>query len=94
MMVGDALELINNFYVDPVDRDDLLTAAMDGMTGILDDHSSFIPGDAYESFQDSINQEFAGIGPCPLCVRTPTSFPQSVLRRHVRPRSTRLWSTP
>ena len=22
MMVGDALELINNFYVDPVDRDE------------------------------------------------------------------------
>ncbi len=62
MMVGDALELINNFYVDPVDRDDLLTAAMDGMTGILDEHSSFIAGDAYVSFQDSINQEFAGIG--------------------------------
>ncbi len=62
MMVGDALELINNFYVDPVDRDNLLTAAMNGMTGQLDEHSSFIPGDAYESFQDSINQEFAGIG--------------------------------
>jgi carboxyl-terminal processing protease len=62
MMVGDALDLINNFYVDPVDRDDLLTAAMNGMTGQLDEHSSFIPGDAYESFQDSINQEFAGIG--------------------------------
>ncbi len=62
MMVGDALELINNFYVDPVDRDDLLTAAMNGMTGMLDDHSSFIPSGAYESFQDSINQEFAGIG--------------------------------
>ena len=35
---------------------------MNGMTGQLDEHSSFIPGDAYESFQDSINQEFAGIG--------------------------------
>ena len=79
MMVGDALELINNFYVDPVDRDDLLTAAMNGMTGMLDDHSSFIPGEAYESFQDSISQEFAGIGifveqldpDQPVRVRTP-----------------------
>ena len=35
---------------------------MDGLTGSLDQHSSFIPGDAYDSFQDSINQEFAGIG--------------------------------
>lgn len=62
MIVGDALDLINTFYVDPVDDEKLLIAAMDGMTGSLDQHSSFIPGEAYESFQDSINQEFAGIG--------------------------------
>ena len=62
MMVGDALELIDIYYVDEVKTKDLLTAAMDGMTGSLDQHSSFIPGDAYDSFQDSINQEFAGIG--------------------------------
>ncbi|QDT13763.1 S41 family peptidase [Planctomycetes bacterium K23_9] len=62
MMVGDALELINQNYVDPVEVDDLLTAAMNGMTDALDENSSFIPGDQYESFQNSINQEFAGIG--------------------------------
>ena len=62
MIVGDALELINAYYVEPTDTKDLLTAAMDGLTGSLDQHSSFIPGDAYDSFQDSINQEFAGIG--------------------------------
>ena len=62
IMVGDALDMIDRYYVDPVDKDSLLTAAMDGMTGSLDEHSSFIPGDAYESFRDSINQEFAGIG--------------------------------
>ena len=62
MMVGDALELIDIYYVDEVDDKELLSAAMNGMTSSLDQHSSFIPGDAYESFQDSINQEFAGIG--------------------------------
>ena len=62
MIVGDAVELINAYYVEPTDTKDLLTAAMDGLTGSLDQHSSFIPGDAYDSFQDSINQEFAGIG--------------------------------
>ena len=62
IMVGDAIEMINMHYVDPVDADDLLTAAMNGMTASLDENSSFIPGDAYESFQDSISQEFAGIG--------------------------------
>ena len=62
MMVGDALEMINSYYVDPVEDQDLLTAAMNGMTASLDEHSSYIPGDAYETFQNSINQEFAGIG--------------------------------
>ena len=62
LMVGNALDLIRQHYVDPVDADDLLTSAMEGMTGILDENSTYIPGGAYTSFQDSINQEFAGIG--------------------------------
>ena len=62
MMVGDALEMIDTYYVDPVDQDKLLIAAMNGMTATLDEHSEFIPRDDYESFQDSIHQEFAGIG--------------------------------
>ena len=62
MLVGDALQLIDNYYVDPVDEDQLLIAAMDGMTATLDEHSEYIPREDYESFQDSINQEFAGIG--------------------------------
>jgi carboxyl-terminal processing protease len=62
MMVGDALELINNYYVDPVDDEQLLIAAMNGMTSELDENSEYIPIQDYESFQDSINQEFAGIG--------------------------------
>ncbi len=62
MIVGEALAQIDNYYVDSVEKDALLTAAMDGMTSILDEHSEYIPGDDYQSFQDSIQQEFAGIG--------------------------------
>ena len=62
MMVGDALQMIHQFYVDPVDEKELLIAAMNGMTSTLDQHSEFIPIDSYESFQDSMDQEFAGIG--------------------------------
>ncbi|MGI9474145.1 MAG: S41 family peptidase [Rubripirellula sp.] len=62
MMVGDALELIDAYYVDPVDKEQLLISAMNGMTSTLDDHSEYIPQEDYESFQDNINQEFAGIG--------------------------------
>jgi carboxyl-terminal processing protease len=62
MIVGEAMDLIDSYYVDPVDADNLLKAAMDGMTGTLDQHSEYIAREEYESFQDSINQEFAGIG--------------------------------
>ena len=60
--VGDALELIHTYYVDPVDQRELLAAAMDGMTSKLDAHSEYIPAQEFESFQDNIDQEFAGIG--------------------------------
>lgn len=62
LVVSDALNLIDAYYVDPVESDDLLIAAMDGMTSKLDEHSEYIPREDYESFQENINQEFAGIG--------------------------------
>ena len=62
LFVGDALDLIDNYYVDEVDKEALLIAAMDGMTAQLDQHSDYIPADEFENFQHNINQEFAGIG--------------------------------
>ena len=62
LVVGDALNLIDAYYVEPVDRDDLLKSAMTGLTSGLDQHSEFISNDDYVNFQDSIHQEFAGIG--------------------------------
>lgn len=62
MIVGDALNMIDAFYVDPVDSEKLLLSALSGMTSTLDENSEYIPGEAYVSFQDTINQEFAGIG--------------------------------
>ncbi len=62
MIVGNALDLIDAYYVDPVEKDQLLISAMDGMTSTLDQHSEYIPQQEYESFQDTLNQEFAGIG--------------------------------
>ncbi|KLU03599.1 Carboxyl-terminal protease [Rhodopirellula islandica] len=62
MMVGEALEMIDRFYVEPVDRRTLLTSAMAGMTSTLDQHSEYIPPVSYQAFQDTIHQEFAGIG--------------------------------
>lgn len=61
-IVGEAIELIESNYVDPVDRQKLVMAAMEGVVTQLDEHSSYFAVDAYESFQDSMHQEFAGIG--------------------------------
>ncbi len=62
LYVADALNLIDAYYVDPVEPSQLLSAALQGMTDTLDEHSSFIPSEALTTFHDSINQEFAGIG--------------------------------
>lgn len=62
MMVGEAIEMIDRYYVEPVDRRELLTSAMAGMTSTLDQHSEYIPPVSYQAFQDTIQQEFAGIG--------------------------------
>ena len=62
MIVGNALDMIDAYYVDPIEKDELLISAMDGMTSTLDQHSEYIPQQEYESFQDTLNQEFAGIG--------------------------------
>jgi carboxyl-terminal processing protease len=61
-MVGEAIELVERYYVDPVDRQELLTAAMQGIVDELDEHSGYFAVDAYATFQDSMHQEFAGIG--------------------------------
>lgn len=62
MVVGEALSMIDRFYVEDVDSRGLLLGAMKGMTDQLDRNSEFIPPRDYTSFQSSIEQEFAGIG--------------------------------
>lgn len=62
LVVGDAVQMIERYYVEPVDTDDLMNGAMEGLTGRLDENTSFIPKSSYQAFENSINQEFAGIG--------------------------------
>ncbi len=62
ILVGDAIDLVDRFFVDPVNDQELLEAAMEGITSQLDEHSEYIPAAYYEAFQDAIHQEFAGIG--------------------------------
>ena len=62
ILIGDAINLLDAQYVDPVDREELVRSAMAGLTTGLDQHTEFISQRDYETFQDNIQQEFAGIG--------------------------------
>lgn len=58
----EALEQIEENYIDDVHRRDLFEAALSGMTDELDEHSTFVGTDAYDEFKENLEQQFGGIG--------------------------------
>ena len=58
----DTFEQIDRNYVKPVDRRELLDAAMRGMVLKLDPYSSYIDTSELKQFNESVEQEFGGIG--------------------------------
>ena len=60
--LAEALEIIDQNYVEPVDDQKLFDGAMDGMVGRLDDHSGFVSHEEATRFQQSLDQKFGGIG--------------------------------
>lgn len=58
----DTFEQIERNYVSPVDRRELVEAAMRGMILKLDPHSSYIDNKELRSFNEHVEQEFGGIG--------------------------------
>lgn len=56
------LVLIENEYVDSVDRERLLNGAIKGMVAELDPHSSYLPPRDFGVLRDDTRGEFAGIG--------------------------------
>ena len=59
---ADTFEQIERNYVNEVDREDLIEAAIDGMVGRLDRYSSYIDDQEIESFTRDLESEFGGIG--------------------------------
>jgi carboxyl-terminal processing protease len=59
---SDVIELIEKNYVDPVDADQLMQKAIQGMVRSLDPHSSLLPPEAYEELKVDTQGEFGGIG--------------------------------
>ncbi|MEZ6112077.1 MAG: S41 family peptidase [Pirellulaceae bacterium] len=71
--ITEAVTTIEQRYVEPVDPRRLFEDAMSGMVQRLDPYSSYISADRYQQFQESLNQEFGGIG---IMVEGPPRVPR------------------
>lgn len=60
--LGRVLVVVENEYVDPVDRARLLEGAVKGMVSELDPHSAFLPPEDYKIFEADTKGEFGGVG--------------------------------
>lgn len=59
---SEVLETIDRHYVEPVDDQKLFEGALDGMIGKLDEYSAFLPRSRARAFQESLDQQYGGIG--------------------------------
>jgi carboxyl-terminal processing protease len=61
-LFGDIFERIRNQYVEEVEPEALIEAAIDGMLTSLDPHSSFLPPQDFDDMQVQTRGEFGGLG--------------------------------
>ncbi len=61
-VVASAMQTIEDNYFEEVEPRELFERAMEGMVSGLDEYSDYIPPKLYLQFQQSIEQEFVGIG--------------------------------
>ena len=61
-LFGDIFERIRSAYVEDVDDEELIRAAINGMLTSLDPHSSYLPPSAYEDMRTDTRGEFGGLG--------------------------------
>ncbi|GAB6061128.1 S41 family peptidase [Desulfonatronum parangueonense] len=59
---SQVLDLVERYYVQDVDRNEMIQGAIRGMLQELDPHSSFMTQDAFREMQIDTSGEFSGIG--------------------------------
>lgn len=59
---SQVLDMVERFYVNDVDRKDLIDGAIQGMLQSLDPHSTFMDPKEYQGMQETTSGEFFGIG--------------------------------
>lgn len=72
---GAVLDKILNYYVNEIDADKLIKAAVDGMLETLDEHSVYMDSYDYENLMIDTRGEFGGLG---FTVGTADGFPTVV----------------
>ena len=61
-LFSDVIEILQKNYVDEVDTQKMIEAAIQGMVRSLDPHSALLPPDALKELQIDTHGEFTGIG--------------------------------
>ncbi len=61
-LFGDALAVVEQAYVVPVDNKKLIEAALAGMMTALDPHSNYLAPDGYSDLQERTSGEYSGVG--------------------------------
>ena len=60
--IDQMMSLVENTYVDSIDRDSLTTMAMSSLLSSLDPHSTFLPPKSFEEEREMMTGSFEGIG--------------------------------
>ena len=61
-LFGDIFERVRSSYVEEVDEQELIEAAIEGMLTSLDPHSSYLPPQNFEDMREQTKGEFGGLG--------------------------------
>lgn len=61
-LFGDIFERVRSSYVEEVDEQELIEAAIEGMLASLDPHSSYLPPQNFQDMREQTKGEFGGLG--------------------------------
>ncbi len=59
---SEVMETIDRHYLEPVDDQKLFEGALGGMVRSLDDYSAFLPRSEAPGFQETLDQQYGGVG--------------------------------
>jgi carboxyl-terminal processing protease len=61
-LFGEIFERVRTGYVEQIDEQKLIEAAIDGMLASLDPHSAYLPPDNFQDMREQTKGEFGGLG--------------------------------